>query len=154
MITYNVSRSTISTWIKDKNHILNYTGPETQQRDQPIKHVELENKLYDLYRGAIALYPVTKIPINESLLLVKANQLSNEKVHISFIQRFMERKQLVSTNLHGEGGSCPLSNNLDTLRYYIDQYSPDDIFNMDETSFFYEKVSQRMVIKKNVSQPV
>lgn len=82
-------------------------------------------------------------------MLVKANQLSNEKVHISFIQRFMERKQLVSTNLHGEGGSCPLSNNLDTLRYYIDQYSPDDIFNMDETSFFYEKVSQRMVIEKN-----
>lgn len=60
MITYNVSRSTISTWIKDKNHILNYTGPETQQRDQPIKHVELENKLYDWYRGAIALYLLPK----------------------------------------------------------------------------------------------
>lgn len=150
---YAVHPSTVSTWIKQKDSILKHcdsNDDELTYRDRKSKFPQIEDKLYEWYNKVHSLYPITNIPITETMLLAKANQLSNHKFNISFIQRFMRKKHLTLINLHGEGNSNTrnTSINIDNIKSILDKYDPHLIYNMDETSLFFRILPSRTIIKE------
>lgn len=121
-------------------------------RERKSKYPELERKLLNWYNSAISKIYITHIPITESILLYKLNQLSEKKFHISYVQNLMKRNKLSSVNLHGEASSCP-NVNISNVRKIISSYKPMFVFNMDESGLYYSQLPRKCVIdnheKKN-----
>ena len=104
---------------------------------------DLDKALYLWIKQARAM----NIPINGPIIMEKANSLAKEleldfKANSGWLYRFKIRRSLVFKNVCGESGTVTL-NMTDEWRNQklpsiLSKYSPDDIYNADETGLFYQ----------------
>ena len=100
------------------------------------------------------------IPISDELLNTKANSFAKQfevegAVSHSWIQRWKIRHNISSKVICGESASVSDDVVNDwkqaTLPVILRQYSPSDIFNLDETGLFWKVTPQRTLAFKNDS---
>ena len=76
--------------------------------------------------------------------------LPNFTAASSFVQNFVRRNGLKSVYLHGKGGTKldteKVAKELDDLKTKMQQYTPETIFNTDETGLFYRLLPRRTYI--------
>ncbi|UYV68981.1 DDX55 [Cordylochernes scorpioides] len=154
----NIPRSTISTIFKNKFAIksafLKYNFSSTLKRDRDGEFPEIEEALFRWIRQAIAM----KLAINGNILKEKAILLTlkmgqdNFEASNGWLEKFKARRNIAFKRLHGEAGSVD-ANSVATWKGEIipsllAKYSPQDIFNADETGLFYKLLpNQTMTIR-------
>ena len=66
---------------------------------------------------------------------------NNFKGSNGWVDNFKKRHNLRQYNIHGEAASAPIENleeMRENLRQVLGNYSPEDIFNCDETGLFWK----------------
>ncbi|UYV64354.1 hypothetical protein LAZ67_3000369 [Cordylochernes scorpioides] len=154
----NIPRSTISTIFKNKFTIksafLKSNFSSTLKRDRGGEFPEIEEALFRWIRQANAM----KLAINGNILKEKAILLAlkmgqdNFEASNGWLEKFKARRNIAFKRLHGEAGSVD-ANSVATWKGEIipsllAKYSPQDIFNADETGLFYKLLpNQTMTIR-------
>ncbi|UYV74882.1 hypothetical protein LAZ67_12001658 [Cordylochernes scorpioides] len=154
----NIPRSTISTIFKNKFAIksafLKSNFSSTLKRDRGGEFPEIEEALFRRIRQANAM----KLAINGNILKEKAILLAlkmgqdNFEASNGWLEKFKARRNIAFKRLHGEAGSVD-ANSVATWKGEIipsllAKYSPQDIFNADETGLFYKLLpNQTMTIR-------
>jgi hypothetical protein len=103
-----------------------------------------------------------KIPINGPILREKAEEFGYKLGHVNFkassgwLTNWKNRNNVVFKQVCGESGAVDVQkcsvwiNNLPKL---IENYSPDDIFNVDETGLFFKYLPEKLLcLKANLVQ--
>lgn len=132
-----VERSTVSKIINSAPD--NSSNPDSK-RKQAGRHAAMEDRLFDWF-----LSVQERASISDTLIWAKANDLlraepSEHTVSLSWVSRFKVRHGIKLHQLHGEAGSVDVSTLEDqrkSLRELLREYSPSDVFNMDETGLFF-----------------
>ncbi|UYV65207.1 K02A2.6-like [Cordylochernes scorpioides] len=154
----NIPRSTISTIFKNKFAIksafLKSNFSSNLKRDRGGEFPEIEEALFRWIRQANAM----KLAINGNILKEKAILLAlkmgqdNFEASNGWLEKFKARRNIAFKRLHGEAGSVD-ANSVATWKGEIipsllAKYSPQDIFNADETGLFYKLLpNQTMTIR-------
>jgi hypothetical protein len=102
------------------------------------------------------------IPINYNFLTSYATNYCKEKnidmphtFSSGWITGFMQRYGLKIANAHGESGSAPDLNNVDSqekiknIREQLNEYPLERIYNFDETALFYSAAPRSTIIPSN-----
>ncbi|UYV81600.1 hypothetical protein LAZ67_20001670 [Cordylochernes scorpioides] len=126
----------------------------TLKRDRDGEFPEIEEALFRWIRQANAM----KLAINGNILKEKAILLAlkmgqdNFEASNGWLDRFKARRNISFKRLHGEAGSVD-ANSVATWKggiipSLLAKYSPQDIFNADETGLFYKLLpNQTMTIR-------
>ncbi|UYV63923.1 TIGD4 [Cordylochernes scorpioides] len=149
----NIPWSTISTIFKNKFAIksafLKSNFSPTLKRDRDVEFPEIEEALFRWIRQANAM----KLAINGNILKEKPILLAlkmgqdNFEASNGWLEKFKARRNIAFKRLHGEAGSVD-ANSVATWKCGIipsllAKYSPQDIFNADETGLFYKLLPNR-----------
>ncbi len=144
---FNIPSSTLSTWIKNKEGIKEAFesasfGPSTK-RMRTALYPDVEKALDLWFRDARA----AATPISGPILMARADELAQQLGHSEFsantgwLQRFNKRHGYVYRSICGEARSVNQEHVQQwkdgPLAHILSTYSPDDIFNADETGLFY-----------------
>ena len=142
-----VNESTITRILQTKDQRLSteVNNPETRQH-RSVTAPELELALKEF----VLVYQ-TRTILSDALLIEKAKALANElnipegtlQFSSGWLQKFKERNGIHHEKLHGEEASVDQAAVIDALPILHDKcanYSPNRIYNMDETSLFYRCV--------------
>ncbi|UYV77117.1 hypothetical protein LAZ67_14003350 [Cordylochernes scorpioides] len=154
----NIPRSTIRTIFKNKFAIksafLKSNFSSTLKCDRDGEFPEIEEALFRWIRQANAM----KLAINGNILKDKAILLAlkmgqdNFEASNGWLEKFKARRNIAFKRLHGEAGSVD-ANSVATWKggiipSLLAKYSPQDIFNADETGLFYKLLpNQTMTIR-------
>ncbi|UYV76916.1 hypothetical protein LAZ67_14002390 [Cordylochernes scorpioides] len=154
----NIPRSTISTIFKNKfaikSALLKSNFSSTLKHDRDGEFPEIEEALFRWIRQANAM----KLAINGNILKEKAILLAlkmgqdNFEASNGWLEKFKARRNIAFKRLHGEAGSVD-ANSVATWKggiipSLLAKYSPQDIFNADETGLFYKLLpNQTMTIR-------
>ncbi|UYV69592.1 hypothetical protein LAZ67_6004037 [Cordylochernes scorpioides] len=126
----------------------------TLKRDRGGEFPDIEEALFRWIRQANAM----KLAINGNILKEKAILLAlkvgqdNFETSNGWLEKFKARRNIAFKRLHGEAGSVD-ANSVATWKGEIipsllAKYSPQDIFNADETGLFYKLLpNQTMTIR-------
>ncbi|UYV65953.1 hypothetical protein LAZ67_3005994 [Cordylochernes scorpioides] len=126
----------------------------TLKRDHDGEFPEIEEALFRWIRQANAM----KLAINGNILKEKAILLAlkmgqdNFEASNGWLEKFKARRNIAFKPLHGEAGSVD-ANSVATWKggiipLLLAKYSPQDIFNADETRLFYKLLpNQTMTIR-------
>ncbi|XP_063215856.1 tigger transposable element-derived protein 6-like [Bacillus rossius redtenbacheri] len=143
---FNVPLSTLSTIMKNESKIKEHheKGGSLKGRKRMLgaKYDELEEKLLDWFNHSRS----QNLPLSGPIMKEKADMLALKsgvddfKCSNGWLQRFMQRHNLVFRSVCGE--SADVDNQkveewMEISKNTINQYSPRDIYNMDETGVFY-----------------
>ena len=143
---YDVSEGMICDILKAKDRWLavdlnSYQASLRQERKLPF--ITIEEALALWVENALE----ANIIISDSILSTKALEfafLCNEekfKASAEWVDNFKKQHNLKQYNMHGEAASTPLQD-LDTMRENLCEtlkgYTPEDIFNCDETGLFWK----------------
>lgn len=152
-IEYDVSEGMISDILKTKDRWL-AIDPNSYQaglrREKKLPFIAIEEALALWVEHALE----AGLNLSDDILLTKALEfafLCNEekfKGSDGWITNFKKRHNLRQYNMHGEAASAPLQD-LDAMRENLQQklknYSPEDIFNCDETGLFWKMRPNRTI---------
>ena len=160
---YNVDESSIRYIWKNKSDLKRKSLglPESykckRSRLVALKFGDIEDKLDNWVKVMREL----NLPVSPSILLVKAKKVAEKlgyspdefKASWRWLKGFRERKGYKTALLNGEGGEVDKTDEallakLNVLYDTVSKYSPDNIYNMDETGLFY-----RMLPKYSVLMP-
>lgn len=152
-IEYDVSEGMISDILKTKDRWLAIDLNSYQaglRREKKLPFITIEEALALWVEQALQ----AGLNLSDDILLTKAIEfafLCNEekfKGSDGWITNFKKRHNLKQYNMHGEAASAPLQN-LDAMRENLRQtlknYSPEDIFNCDETGLFWKMRPNRTI---------
>lgn len=152
---HKVSKSSISDYIRNKESIRRQylQGKQNKCREKPPKFANIEDKLYtDFLRLKDTTLPVSTTWIKERALKI-ANELTvtEFKASSQWVRGFMKRHNLTIQQMCGESAKVSTDEvNLwmNSHEEEISKYSPENIFNCDETGFFYRCLPNRTVSLK------
>lgn len=125
------------------------------KRDRKSKYLELEEGLYIWFNQ---LRRTEQALINDECLVEKAKYyadmlaITDLKFSDGWITKFKKRYHIASKKLHGESGSVDMStveSNRALIKEKTKDYSPDDIYNADETSHFNKLMPNKTLASKN-----
>ncbi|CAF0778558.1 unnamed protein product [Brachionus calyciflorus] len=160
---FEVDRSTITKILKKKETYLNENSTfkdGKKCRLQKGYFPLVEEALYDW----VTVTRQNSIPIPVYILKEKAlefyNKLKNENIPMKdnfeasdgWVRNFLERFQLASKLFSGESESAAVQEIpkfIDKLKALLESYSPDNIYNADETGLFFRLGPNRTIAKKN-----
>lgn len=144
---FGISPSSLSTVLKNKDSIHKALASGTCSQHKKVtlpKHDELDKAVYTWFVDARA----RNIPLSGATVQQKALQyacllgLDDFKASTGWLSRFKTRHGIVGKVLSGESAAADeeaasewISDNAASL---LEQYSPSDIYNADETGLFYE----------------
>jgi len=154
---HGIPQSTLANILRNEDFILAAAsqGPSTAKRQSHGKEDVLEHELYDWFLKK----RVQSVPIDDPLLRKQAQCMVKEK-GINTTLKFSEGwlagwKKRFNVNFrkqHGEKQSADteaaktwIQNDLPAL---LEQYSPKDLFNADETGLFYRGLPNRTFVAK------
>lgn len=145
---FGLSRKTVNTIVKNREAILK------QQEDGGLsaKRVRLRGASYPKVEEALLLWLrdalAKNIPVNGVLLRKRAEQLAflfdcaDFKCSEGWLDRFKARNSISFRCISGESdsvdGNCVSSWKESKLPQLLHGYSPDDVFNADESGLFYK----------------
>ena len=150
-----ISISTISRIISKQNY-LNSVDESPRRRQTCPKHSELEDKLYSW----LVEKEEKRIPISNLVLQKKAQQIGNKMGIVGFgystgwLRGFKRRKMIKIRQYKGESGSAEViscKDEMDLLKSTINNIHPSNIYNFDETSFFYQLLPHKTNCTKRIS---
>ena len=149
---YDVSEGAIrKIWqnreaIQERSVLLNEEAKKQTYRASVGRFTELEDMLYvwiDSMRRA-------RLPVPPSLAIAKAKSIASSmsipesdfKASWQWLSRFRVRRGLQTMLLHGEGAEVDkndpnLLHALENLYAIIEEYEPENVYNMDETGLFF-----------------
>nr|XP_026484223.1 tigger transposable element-derived protein 4-like [Vanessa tameamea] len=147
---YGVSHSTISTIWNEREKIQNLYDKNflKMKRARTMKRTKIEEALLKWFK----YQRTNNVPINGPILQQKANDFAQRFVEdfvcsSSWIQRFRARYGIVGGKMSGEAASVDKGAVEDWMTQkwptLCEGYTPDDIFNADETDFFYNLTPDR-----------
>ncbi|KAL4119164.1 hypothetical protein QTP88_012010 [Uroleucon formosanum] len=142
---FGIPASTLSTIIKNKDVILkNFNENSATRKKMKLgEYSDIESCLLKWFQQCLD----RKIPINGTILREKAEEFGHKLGHEHFkassgwLTNWKIRNSVVFKQVCGESGAVDVQkcsvwiNNLPKL---IENYSPDDIFNVDETGLFFK----------------
>jgi transposase-like protein len=143
----NIAPSTLSTFLKDQKQLLSVK--ESQKFHAKTKKMRSAN--HDDLDKAVLLWikqaRAMGTPVSGSLIMAKAEKLA-EKLNIhdfkpnnGWLYCFKIRRSLIYKTICGESASVTPEMTSewrnDTLPSLLQGYSPDDVYNADETALFY-----------------
>ena len=70
-----------------------------------------------------------------------------------WLQKFCKRHRFQEFRIHGESGDAQMQNieeELQHIKHIIAQYTPDDIYNMDETGLFYNLAPDKTIAQRQI----
>ena len=155
---FSLKQSTLATLIKNKDQIT-----EAMKHDNSTNKKRLRLCKYDCVDEALLTWFKEKrsanILINGDMLLAKANEFSQKLIgsdcdplSMSWISRWKVRHGIKSKKVTGESASVDMNlvNDWSTgsLQEILKKFDSCDIFNVDETSFFWKALpDQTMAFK-------
>uniref|UniRef100_A0A8C4XHT4 HTH CENPB-type domain-containing protein n=1 Tax=Erpetoichthys calabaricus TaxID=27687 RepID=A0A8C4XHT4_ERPCA len=138
--------STLSTFLKEKEKILKLYSEKSCGHQKRMRECE-----YPVIEQCVLKWFVQardrNVPIDGKLLQVKAEDFAKELSHSEFkasngwLDKFKKRHGIVFNRLCGESAQVPeedCSHWIQKLPEIVQDYSPDDIFNADETGLFFK----------------
>ena len=154
-----IPRSTIAGYIKNSEDIVSKFeegGPSDAKRFKSHNFDLVDEPLIKFFK----LAREQNIPISGEMLLEKAKKYAKEldyseysKLDINWINRWKKRNGIVAKKLHGEGQSADSEGAADWLNnrlpLLMEEYSPQDIINCDETGLFFRCLPDRTHVFKN-----
>ncbi|XP_060847983.1 tigger transposable element-derived protein 4-like [Rhopalosiphum padi] len=155
---FGIPASTLSTIIKNKDVILkNFNKNSATRKKMKLgEYSDIESCLLKWFQQCLD----KKIPINGPILREKAEEFGHKLGHEHFkassgwLTNWKIRNSVVFKQVCGESGAVDVQkcsvwiNNLPKL---IENYSPDDIFNVDETGLFFKCLPDKTFIFKGQS---
>ena len=141
----HVAKNTISDILKQRQKWMNMQCNASILKKEAIgRHPELERALWLWFSSARVDRP--DVNVSDAMLLMKARKFGEElgvtglQYSHGWISRFRARHGIRSFATHGEKESADpatVFTGRQTLKKDLSSYSPNDIYNMDETSLFF-----------------
>jgi len=148
-----ITQRCISDWVRDspkwKTHTEENLYTISRHRMTSAALPQVERLLLQWLEQQRSLKMVVSGPILCSRLQYFAKQLGIEDIEEpleGWLTRFKARYGVKAYVFHGEAGSIdPASVNTERRRLHVelDGYRPEDIFNADETGFWYKRIPNR-----------
>uniref|UniRef100_H3AAG5 HTH CENPB-type domain-containing protein n=1 Tax=Latimeria chalumnae TaxID=7897 RepID=H3AAG5_LATCH len=139
----DIPSNTLSTWIKNGDGIKlayeNQIFGLVRKRMRTAKHPDVEEALFLWFKNARA----QDVPVSGPILQIKAEKLATGLGHTDFkcsngwLDRFKERHSITFHAICGEANSVKQVWRGTTLLRVLQQYSPENVYNADESSLFY-----------------
>ncbi|XP_064479058.1 tigger transposable element-derived protein 4-like [Ornithodoros turicata] len=148
---FGISKQTVSDYIKHHVKIEAAAGKVSTSQMKNFSqgsHPALEKALHMWLSATIA----KRVPVSGDLLKQKAETLAlrmdihDFKFSDGWLRNFKKRYDLAFKKMCGESGAVDMTiveNYSDRLQSLLQQYSPDDIFNCDETGLFYKMMPDK-----------
>ena len=155
---YELPRSTLSTILKNKEKFKHMFATSKLKpgikRCRLATYQDVEEALFSWFKQARCM----NVPISGPIMKIKAKELALKMGHSEFqcstgwLERFKQRHSIVFRRVTGEEGSV----NEDMVRDWkshqlpslLEEFSPDDIFNADETDLFWKCLPDKMLSLK------
>ena len=139
-----IERSTISSILKEKEKWLSFPmqGSTNSARNRSCKEPLLESALSMWFNDV----RTKNLPVNSDMIIEKAKKFGGELGVVGFsysngwLERFKKRHVILLHKVHGESNEVNLADvekSREELRCTISEYKLSDVYNMDETGFFY-----------------
>ena len=175
---FKIDRKSIRRILKSKDAINNavYNGRNFKRAKlRPPKHEELEEILakwlknvrsqnvpvsgmlvkvvYIVYfiQNSVNFIPISKEKAQE---IAEYLEISEFNVSQGWLTRFKDRHSIVFKTIQGEAGAVDFESLRDwqekVLKNKISKFSPDDIFNADETGLFYHLLPNKTMAFKSL----
>ena len=130
-------------------------GDSTKRsRIKPTRHDELEKAILTWFKQVRS----QNVPVTGQLLQEKAKQLANElKIegfHASngWLEKFTRRHSITFKSVQGEAGAVNMfvlnDWQQEILKATIDEFLPDDVYNVDETGLFWRLLPNKTLAFK------
>ncbi|KAL3687741.1 hypothetical protein R1sor_014050 [Riccia sorocarpa] len=142
-----INEMTISRILKRKKDLLGSGVTKSMKRHMKAGCPNLESILNSWF----LLMQDANVTISDSMLIEKAKMLQNTvpqetekefRFSNGWLQDFKTRNGIAEYVRHGEGASAEITddvlNRIEGLKALISRYDHDDVFNMDETSLFFQ----------------
>ena len=150
---YDFPSLTLSTFLKNRSKIEEENSSGSRKRIREAAYSDIDEVLYRWFLMARQ----SAIPINGPLMMEKAEKFAKDLGHSEFkataswLQRFKGRKGIVSKVVSGESAATDttvVANWKSKLSGLLEGYSPDCIYNVDETGLFYRCLPNRTLTFK------
>lgn len=152
---YQIPRiSTLDSFLQKKAEIISaYESniKSTRKRLKQSQHPEVDKKLYDWFLTMRA----NKVELSGDLILQKAKEIATS-LEIAdfagshgFLDGFKSRHNIKFLKLHGQGGSVDenvVSDWTEKLPEILNEFSPEDVFNWDETGLFFTQTRNSSLV--------
>jgi hypothetical protein len=143
---YKIGQSTVHDILKKSDHYLSLdsTSPLAQsQREKPPKFPKLEEALAIWLNQAVNANATISghILLRKAAIFAELMNIPNFGGSSGWLHNFKKRYGIQEYNRCGESNSAPLSElpqYRETLRDLLKNYSPDDIYNCDETGLYWK----------------
>ena len=155
---YDVSPSTLSTWLKSKDKIVKAFEGGTSSKTQKLKPCGNENLERALYTWFVQMRR-QGVPVSGPVLREKALSYAKEMDVKDFIasnswfDRWKSRHGVAFKAIAGEAQSCTLEMTASwkesTLPTLLSNYALRDIFNADEFGLFYKALPDKSMHLKS-----
>jgi hypothetical protein len=141
-----IEENSVRKLMKERDAIMSFSGDPSKKRKRVGKYDELEQELLGWIDNMTGMLHQTNVGASSSLIRCVAMRIAKEKgleefkAGTGWYYRFVSRHNLLRKCLRGSGGDVNLSEcaeELKALREQLEDFSPDCIFNMDETGLFY-----------------
>ena len=148
------SISSLNSILAKKDEILhNFTSNFTMQRKRfkPSTFPEFDQELYQwfLRMRANKVKLSCDLLIHQAKLIAVSKNVDNFKASKGFVEEFKSRCNLVFKKHHGEGAAVNtevVDEWFAKIRDLIAEYSPNDIFNWDESGLFYTETRNASLV--------
>lgn len=153
---FNISKQTISDYMKNKDKILGATETSSRSEQKRVRqgvHPQSEEALSIWLKATVA----QRVPVSGHLLKQKAETLALRlgidgfKFSDGWLQNFKKRYDLAFKKMCGESGavdSTLVANYRGgKLVELLRRYSADDTFNLDETGLFYKLLPEKTLAR-------
>ncbi|KAL4096550.1 hypothetical protein QTP88_021480 [Uroleucon formosanum] len=155
-----VPKSTVAKLLKEEVILLeNFNSTQTgnQKRKREGKDPEVDEALSEWFslitsRGVRVSGPILKCKAEELSLKIGNNQFIATD---DWLSRWKNRHEIKFNHVHGEKASADESASndwkVDRLKIILNEFSPDNIFNADETGLYYQATPDgSLCFKKDV----
>ena len=159
---YGLAQSTLSTWLKKadgiKNAFLNSDFSAKRKKLRTAGYPEVEEALLKWYKTARD----HNVPISGPFMMQRAGELAEMlgipkgefKCSTGWLDRFKERHGISFKRICGEEnavdtGSDQMEEWHRTLSVILKEYSPDNVYNADETGIFFRCLPDKTLEFKN-----
>lgn len=148
---FGISKQTVSDYVKNKAKIQAACEKASGCKQKNLSkgsHPQLEEALYMWLSATVA----KRVPVSGDLLKKKAENFALQmgiegfKCSDGWLRNFKRRHDLAFKKMCGESGAVDqtiVSGYTDRLHSLLRRYSPEDVFNCDETGLFYKMMPER-----------
>ena len=130
----------------------NFTSSFTMQRKRfnPSTFPEFDHELYQWFlRMRANKVKLCDLLIHQAKLIAASKNVDNFKASKGCVEEFKSRNNLAFKKHHGEGSAVNtevVDDWFAKIRHLIAEYSPNDIFNWDETGLFYTETRNASLV--------